>query len=155
MCQTQSGKWQMGCFRFKQDGFRTPLICQQAHFANKCLYRGGEGGIRTPGTRKRSTVFKTAAFNHSATSPQGGHQPERHQTQAFIASLGASIFLRHAHVGHAHVAQALPQRVSPSKTRRTFLISPCWLKYFSTWSWISRSSSENCIVMEFVMDFVI
>jgi hypothetical protein len=30
---------------------------------------GGEGGIRTPGTRKRSTVFKTAAFNHSATSP--------------------------------------------------------------------------------------
>ena len=30
---------------------------------------GGEGGIRTPGTRKRSTVFKTAALNHSATSP--------------------------------------------------------------------------------------
>ena len=30
---------------------------------------GGEGGIRTHGTRKGSTVFKTAAFDHSATSP--------------------------------------------------------------------------------------
>ena len=29
----------------------------------------GEGGIRTHGTRKGSAVFKTAAFNHSATSP--------------------------------------------------------------------------------------
>ncbi len=31
---------------------------------------GGEGGIRTPGPRKRTTVFKTAAFDHSATSPE-------------------------------------------------------------------------------------
>src|SRR5687767_1114606 len=30
---------------------------------------GGEGGIRTPGPLSRSTVFKTAALNHSATSP--------------------------------------------------------------------------------------
>ncbi len=30
---------------------------------------GGETGIRTPGTLSRSTVFKTAAFDHSATSP--------------------------------------------------------------------------------------
>lgn len=30
---------------------------------------GGERGIRTPGVRKDSTVFKTAAFNHSAISP--------------------------------------------------------------------------------------
>ena len=30
---------------------------------------GGEGGIRTHGTRKGSTVFETAAFDHSATSP--------------------------------------------------------------------------------------
>ena len=27
-----------------------------------------EGGIRTPGSRKGSTVFKTAAFDRSATS---------------------------------------------------------------------------------------
>ena len=30
---------------------------------------GGEGGIRTPGRFNPSTVFKTAAFDHSATSP--------------------------------------------------------------------------------------
>ena len=30
---------------------------------------GGEGEIRTHGTRKGSAVFKTAALNHSATSP--------------------------------------------------------------------------------------
>lgn len=30
---------------------------------------GGGGGIRTPGRRKPSTVFKTAAFDHSATPP--------------------------------------------------------------------------------------
>jgi hypothetical protein len=30
---------------------------------------GGEGGIRTHGTLSRTAVFKTAALNHSATSP--------------------------------------------------------------------------------------
>ena len=30
---------------------------------------GGEEGIRTPGSLSTSTVFKTAALNHSATSP--------------------------------------------------------------------------------------
>ena len=30
---------------------------------------GGEGGIRTHGTRKGSTVFETARFNRSRTSP--------------------------------------------------------------------------------------
>ena len=30
---------------------------------------GGEGGIRTPETLASLAVFKTAAFNHSATSP--------------------------------------------------------------------------------------
>src|SRR5579885_2496021 len=30
---------------------------------------GGEGGIRTHGTRKGTTVFETARFNHSRTSP--------------------------------------------------------------------------------------
>src|SRR5688572_18941523 len=37
----------------------------------KYLMNGGEGGIRTPGPLSRSTVFKTAALNHSATSPAG------------------------------------------------------------------------------------
>ena len=31
---------------------------------------GGEGGIRTHGAREGSTVFETARFNHSRTSPQ-------------------------------------------------------------------------------------
>jgi hypothetical protein len=30
---------------------------------------GGEGGIRTHGTLSRTPVFKTGAFNRSATSP--------------------------------------------------------------------------------------
>src|SRR2546427_11938656 len=33
------------------------------------MKNGGEGGIRTPGTVSRTPVFKTGAFNHSATSP--------------------------------------------------------------------------------------
>ena len=31
---------------------------------------GGEGGIRTHGTREGSTVFETARFNRSRTSPR-------------------------------------------------------------------------------------
>ena len=38
---------------------------------------GGEGGIRTHGTRKGSTVFETARFNHSRTSPRGITQYSR------------------------------------------------------------------------------
>ncbi len=42
---------------------------------------GGERGIRTPGTLARSTVFETAPFNHSGTSPrhfrQNGSQVAR------------------------------------------------------------------------------
>ena len=30
---------------------------------------GGEGGIRTLGTREGTAVFETVAFDHSATSP--------------------------------------------------------------------------------------
>ena len=33
------------------------------------MISGGEGGIRTPGRFNPSTVFKTAAFDRSATSP--------------------------------------------------------------------------------------
>ena len=33
-------------------------------------YIGGEGGIRTLGTLASSTVFETAPFDHSGTSPQ-------------------------------------------------------------------------------------
>ena len=36
---------------------------------------GGEGGIRTHGRRKPSEVFKTSAFDHSATSPMMSGRP--------------------------------------------------------------------------------
>ena len=36
---------------------------------------GGGGGIRTHGTLSRTPVFKTGAFDHSATPPQ--HAPHR------------------------------------------------------------------------------
>ena len=38
------------------------------------LFNGGEGGIRTLGTLARSTVFETAPFDHSGTSPTGKKQ---------------------------------------------------------------------------------
>ena len=38
---------------------------------SSCRRCGGERGIRTPGTLASSTVFKTAAFDHSAISPSG------------------------------------------------------------------------------------
>jgi hypothetical protein len=31
---------------------------------------GGEGGIRTHGTREGTTVFETVPFDHSGTSPR-------------------------------------------------------------------------------------
>ena len=39
---------------------------------------GGEGGIRTREGRESLSVFKTDAFNRSATSPRGGRLAERH-----------------------------------------------------------------------------
>ena len=57
---------------FRNCGFRTGQFTQtiggyppQAPI----LISGGEGGIRTHGTRKGSTVFETARFNRSRTSP--------------------------------------------------------------------------------------
>ena len=38
--------------------------------------KNGEGGIRTHGRRKPSEVFKTSAFDHSATSPMIEDQAE-------------------------------------------------------------------------------
>jgi hypothetical protein len=46
----------------------------QKRYKNNALYHknGGGRGIRTPGAREGSTVFKTAAFNHSAIPPATG-----------------------------------------------------------------------------------
>ena len=35
------------------------------------LRDGGEGEIRTPGTRKGTLAFEASAIDHSATSPRG------------------------------------------------------------------------------------
>jgi hypothetical protein len=40
---------------------------------------GGEGGIRTHGTREGSTVFETARFNRSRTSPRFGTSSVSHK----------------------------------------------------------------------------
>jgi hypothetical protein len=43
------------------------------NFSEKIIYismcSGGRGGIRTHGGREPTAIFKTAAFNHSATRP--------------------------------------------------------------------------------------
>src|SRR6266851_3442012 len=50
----------------------------QSEFRNRT---GGEGGIRTHGTLTGSTVFETARFNHSRTSPHViGHYVCREKT---------------------------------------------------------------------------
>jgi hypothetical protein len=49
----------------------------------------GELGIRTPGTGKGSTVFKTAAIDHSASSPGA-----KVQNQPELANLMVSFFAK-------------------------------------------------------------
>ncbi len=61
---------------------RKSLITKRELFLKRCAEmcisrggyskNGGSGEIRTHGGRKPSAVFKTAAFNHSATLPQVG-----------------------------------------------------------------------------------
>ena len=58
---------------------------------------GGETGIRTLGTLSRSTVFKTAAFDHSATSPLDGRvyaqmRPEARHKEGNLAEAQPQVF---------------------------------------------------------------
>src|SRR5437868_4116082 len=53
-------------------------------YGPQIVVNGGERGIRTPGTLPGSTVFKTAALNHSAISPQ---QTRRASTPACVPGL--------------------------------------------------------------------
>ncbi len=48
------------------------LETETGRFVDSASEIGGERGIRTPGTLSDSTVFKTAALNHSAISPACG-----------------------------------------------------------------------------------
>ena len=50
-----------------------PSKVEQIHFNaddQRVTIDGGEGGIRTPGTRKRTIDFESTALDHSATSPK-------------------------------------------------------------------------------------
>ena len=51
----------------------SPLFRLLTHFNpndQRVTIDGGEGGIRTPGTRKRTIDFESTALDHSATSPE-------------------------------------------------------------------------------------
>src|SRR5262249_11565560 len=50
-----------------REGRYSPLLLVPLSF-----FSDGEGGIRTHGTRKGTTVFETARFSHSRTSPHKG-----------------------------------------------------------------------------------
>lgn len=50
---------------------------------------GGETGIRTLGTREGSTVFETAPFDHSGTSPRGVKGRLKWNSQARKGGFGA------------------------------------------------------------------
>jgi hypothetical protein len=52
---------------WKTSGFSRVCVTCEGFFL--LLGAGGEGGIRTPDTLASITVFETAAFNRSATSP--------------------------------------------------------------------------------------
>ena len=54
----------------------------------KTHLNGGEGGIRTPGRFNPSTVFKTAAFDHSATSPMYSAASGFHQARIILNCSG-------------------------------------------------------------------
>jgi hypothetical protein len=63
---------------------------------------GGGGGIRTPGGRQPSTVFKTAAFDRSATPPGRGRDS------------GAGAILK----------EVSARRITPTRARRLFMPPP-------------------------------
>jgi hypothetical protein len=48
---------------------RRQIVSLSAVSGRTLAFGGGWGGIRTPGTRESPPVFKTGAFNHSATHP--------------------------------------------------------------------------------------
>ena len=58
------------------------------HFQRLSLESGGEGGIRTHGTLAGTTVFETAPFDRSGTSPQSSEKMKRLNVSAVIGGGG-------------------------------------------------------------------
>src|SRR3954454_13363941 len=68
---------------------------------------GGEGGIRTLGTRKGTTVFETAPFDRSGTSPHLVRSPRR-EGGAGRQVRGLSPSLRPCHGGALASPPSIP-----------------------------------------------
>ena len=97
-----SHAWKTGVYlRFK---FR-----QKISYING-LDDGGEGGIRTHGTRKRTTVFETVPIDRSGTSPVSAASPYRNcaeTPQCLFANHPASCLPRHACRPSTHTRSGL------------------------------------------------
>ncbi len=74
-----------------------PVIVRFTGFVDFDIEIGGELGIRTPGTFHSSTVFKTAAIDHSANSP-GTKVQNRVELQNQIITFFETVFYRHNHL---------------------------------------------------------
>ncbi len=59
---------------------------------------GGGGGIRTHGTLSRTPVFKTGAFDHSATPPARGGLSSRPVRVILKANFAGGFFRRQRRV---------------------------------------------------------
>jgi hypothetical protein len=83
------------------------------HLSLNLFSSGGEGGIRTPVGGKAEAVFKTAAIDHSATSPagwQGVRDSNPQPTVLETATLPIELtpYCRRVTQGSATVDSALP-----------------------------------------------
>ena len=77
---------------------------------------GGERGIRTLGTRKGTTVFETAPFDHSGTSPRGdpGNEVVVEQNQEAALPMAARAWASPAlFIDSAHKLRITP---APART---------------------------------------
>ncbi len=63
------------CLEFLRPHAARPRLERSPQANSAKSENGGEGGIRTHGTLARTPVFKTGAFNHSATSPDADAPP--------------------------------------------------------------------------------
>ena len=72
------------------DQVHGPAVTRTPEFKGKC---GGEGGIRTLGTRKRTHAFQACSLSHSDTSPSQSYEqnperiPNRHIVSPFLKKL--------------------------------------------------------------------
>src|SRR5579872_3327715 len=73
----------------------------------RCLFSGGEG-IRTPGTVAGTAVFKTAAFDHSATPPSIQIRFSFYRTQTLADGLCGRPFTSYSH--------SYPNRLANTRT---------------------------------------